>query len=404
MDPDEIPPVALDPLEYEIVQAIRYQRQQARSDLAAILGGSRSSVTQTVNLLIERGILKDAEAGESTGGRRPRLLDLNEAFGYVAGIHMGATGTNICVADFRGQIIQWCRLAMPINDNPDSVMDRIFAAVFDLLEKGRVTPERLRGIGIGAPAPIDKHTGMIVSPATMLNWAEYPITAYCHRHFPHAVVKVDNDVNLMALGEQRSGTGKNHNNFFFVKIGTGIGCGIVCNGEIYRGTRGCAGHIGHVSVDRSGPVCQCGNVGCLEKFASGAAIAETAIRMAQEGRSPILAELMQARGGTLLAEDVGTAAGRGDKVANDIIIESGRVIGEVLATLVSFFNPSLVLVGGGVSNIGPQLLISIHRTILEYSLPLSTQDCTIRRSEMGYFAGMEGAVALALDHSFVKNG
>jgi glucokinase-like ROK family protein len=404
MDSDETPPLVLDPLEHNIVQAIRLQRQQARNELAASLGSSRSSVTQSVKTLIQRGILKDVEAGNSTGGRRPRLLALNESFGYVIGIHMGVTGTNICIADFRGQIIAWQRLVASISDKPTSFMDMIFGQVFELLAERQIPHNRIHAIGIGVPAPIEKDTDQIVSPASIPGWQNYPLADYCHQHFPHAPIKINNDVNLMALGELRAGMGKDLNNFFFVKIGTGIGCGIVCNGEIYRGETGCAGHIGHVSVDPNGPVCRCGNVGCLEKFASGAAIAEKALAMVEEHRSAILAELMKNRGGTLLAEDVGVAARQGDRVANEIIIESGRVIGEVLATLVSFFNPRLVIVGGGVSNIGPQLLVSIHRTILEYSLPLSTQDCTIRKSEMGYFAGMEGAVALALDHSFVKNG
>jgi predicted NBD/HSP70 family sugar kinase/biotin operon repressor len=404
MDSDQTPPLVLDALEHNIVQAIRLHRQQARNELAATLGSSRSSVTQSVKSLIQRGILKDVEAGNSTGGRRPRLLDLNEAFGYVIGIHMGVTGTNICIADFRGQIVTWQRLAVIISDEPASHLDIIFARIFELLAERQIPHNRVHGLGIGVPAPIEKETDQIVSPASMPGWQNYPLADYCHQHFPHAVIKIDNDVSLMALGELRAGMGRHHNNFFFVKIGTGIGCGIVCNGAIYRGETGCAGHIGHVSVDPNGPVCRCGNVGCLERFASGAAIAEQALAMVATGRSTVLAELMNNRGGALLAEDVGVAARQGDRVANEIIIESGRVIGEVLAALVSFFNPGLVIVGGGVSNIGPQLLVSIHRTILEYSLPLSTQDCVIRKSEMGYFAGMEGAVALALDHSFVRNG
>lgn len=402
MDLSHPPQLLLDPLEYSIVRSIR-QQQQARNDLVENLGSSRSSVTQSVNTLIKRGILTDVEVGESTGGRRPRLLDVNDTFGYIVGIHMGATGAGVCVANFRGQIIDWCRVSFWINDAPVKVMDNVFDAVFGLLDQHRIPHERLYGIGIGVPAPVDKYSGTIVSPATMLGWEKYSIADYCSEHFLHAIVKIDNDVNLMAMGELLAGMGKNHDNFFFVKIGTGIGCGIVSNGQIYRGATGCSGHIGHVSVDRNGPVCSCGNVGCLEKFAAGPAIAEQALSAAREGRSPILAEIMDHRGGTLLPEDVGNAAGRGDKIANDIIIESGRVIGEVLATLVSFFNPSLVIVGGGVSNIGPQFLISLHRTILEYSLPLSTRDCIIRRSEMGYRAGMEGAVGLALDHIFVSS-
>lgn len=196
------------------------------------------------------------------------------------------------------------------------------------------------------------------------------------------------------------GIGKKHENFIFVNIGTGIGCGIICNGGVYRGANGCSGHIGHVSIDRNGPVCYCGNVGCLEKIAAAPAIVEYALHAAETGRSQILSDLLEEKG-MLKVEDVGMAASQGDKVANDIIIHCGQTIGKVLATLVSFFNPSIVIIGGRVSYIGPQLLVSIHRTILEYSLPLSTQNFTIQRSEIGNRAGIEGAVALALNHLFV---
>lgn len=395
-------PYVLDDDLYDIMQYIRHEEQLTRNELVGLLGLSRSKTTKLINELIDQHLLTETEVGESSGGRKPNLLEINGDFGYVVGIHMGATGANICLADFKGKIIEWRRTELRIRDKPEKVMDAVFEQVFDLLKTHDISHKHVLGIGVGVPAPVEKDTNRIVNPATMLGWHEYSIAGYCHKHFPDVVVKVDNDVALMALGELRAGMGRRHENFLYLKIGTGIGCGIVCKGEVYHGTTGIAGHIGHISVDREGPPCHCGLVGCLEKFAAGPALAEQAIRAATNGRSPILTELMEKNGGVLTPEHIGIAAGRGDKVANDIIVDSGRVIGDVLATVVSFFNPSLLIVGGGVSNIGPQLLISIHRTILKNSLPLATQYFTIQKSEMGYNAGMQGSVALVLDSVLAK--
>ncbi|MEQ9031976.1 MAG: ROK family transcriptional regulator [Aggregatilineales bacterium] len=395
-------PVRLEDDLFDIVQFIRRDAQLTRNELVTLLGLSRSKTTKLINELIDLRLLTEAEVGESSGGRKPNLLELNRNFGYVIGIHMGASGANVCLADFKGKIIEWQRTPINIRNKPEQVMDTVFESVFRLLDAHHINHNQILGIGVGVPAPVEKNTNRIVNPATMLGWHDYSISDYCRTHFAESVVKVDNDVALMALGELREGMGKNHENFLMLKIGTGIGCGIVCKGEVYHGTTGIAGHIGHISVDREGPVCHCGLVGCLEKFAAGPAHAEQATRAANAGRSAILSELMEKNGGKLTPEDVGTAAGRGDKVANDIIIESGRVIGDVLATVVSFFNPSLLIVGGGVSNIGPQLLINIHRTILKNSLPLSTQDFSIQKSQMGYHAGMQGSVSLVLDHVLAK--
>jgi len=213
-------------------------------------------------------------------------------------------------------------------------------------------------------------------------------------------VVVDNDVNVMALGEINEGAGRGVDNLIFVKIGTGIGAGIICEGRIYRGANGCAGDIGHIGVDKSGPLCHCGNRGCLETLASGPAIAERSLAAAQAGQSPILLQHYEANGGVLRTEDVGEAAREGDALAIEMIRESGQLIGDVLAGLVSFHNPEMIVIGGGVSNLGNLLLSTIRQTVLHRSLPLATRDLQIVFSEIGADAGVIGAVNLAMDYIF----
>jgi glucokinase-like ROK family protein len=290
---------------------------------------------------------------------------------------------------------------LDVRDGPEVVLGQLTQLTLDRLANLAISPERVISFGIGVPGPVDFEAGMLIAPPIMPGWDGYPIRATLWRTFPNAAVIVDNDVNVMALGELRNGAGTRHDNFIFVKVGTGIGSGIVCNGAIYRGADGCAGDIGHICADRNGPVCVCGNIGCLEAIAAGPPIAAKAALSAAEGRSPILVRLMDANGGVLTAVEVGRAAAEGDPVSNAIIQDSGRMIGEVLAGLVNFFNPSLILIGGGVSGIGHQFLAAIRRGVLHRSLPLSTRHLRIDVSTMGASAGVIGALALATEYVLV---
>jgi predicted NBD/HSP70 family sugar kinase len=241
----------------------------------------------------------------------------------------------------------------------------------------------------------------LVAPPLMPNWENFPIRNFFKEYFSSAFIVVDNDVNIMALGEQRAGDGVGISHFIYVKIGTGIGAGIISNGRIHRGNDGCAGDIGHICVDKQGPICRCGNQGCLEAMAAGPAIAEKAMQAAKNGSSPLMRQLMDANGGFLRPEDVNTACREGDEAALEIIRASGLMVGDVLAGLVNFFNPSHIFIGGGVTNFGNVLLVTIRRAVLRRSLPLATAHLSINFSRAGSNAGTIGAVALALEYLFM---
>jgi glucokinase-like ROK family protein len=268
-----------------------------------------------------------------------------------------------------------------------------------MLESGLDT-ERLLGIGIGVPGPVDFSLGTAVSPPIMPGWDCFPIRQTVQQWFPNANVVIDNDVNVMALGEIHQGAGKGVSNLIFIKIGTGIGAGIICEGKIYRGASGCAGDIGHISVSKSGPVCHCGNKGCLEAVAGGPAIAKRSLIAAQTGHSPFLSKKYETNGEIITAEDVGIAAREGDEFSIELIRESGQMIGDVLAGLVNFFNPEMIILGGGVSNLGNLLLSSIRQAVLNRSLPLATRNLNIVFSGTGPDAGIIGALNLSMDYIF----
>jgi glucokinase-like ROK family protein len=255
--------------------------------------------------------------------------------------------------------------------------------------------ERPAGVGIGVPGPVDFQAGVPVAPPIMPGWDRYPVRDALSRELGCPVL-LDNDVNVMALGEQHNGVARSVGDFLFVKIGTGIGCGIVVDRHLYRGADGCAGDIGHIRVDPNGPVCACGNGGCLEAFFGGAALARDATAAGRAGRSPVLADLLQRRG-ALTAVDVGEAMGQGDPVSLQLVRDGGRRVGSVLAGLVSFFNPGLIVIGGGVSRLGHTLLAEIRSVVYRQSLPLATGNLPVVMSELGDDAGVVGAVRLVSD-------
>ncbi|HEU0042249.1 MAG TPA: ROK family protein, partial [Jiangellaceae bacterium] len=346
-------------------------------------------------MAVEVGRLTDldlaAEVGPaaSRGGRRSTLVDLSEHVRFI-GIAVGATAMSVAITDGRlavlGQLYQPC----DVRSGPEPVLATALSLARKLLAEHGV--DRPAGVGIGVPGPVDFHTGVPVSPPIMPGWDAYPVRDALARELGCPVL-LDNDVNVMALGEQHSGVAKSVQDFLFVKIGTGIGCGIVVGGELYRGVDGCAGDIGHIRVEEFGPTCACGNTGCLEAFFGGAALARDAMAAARGGRSTTLEALLVEKG-RLTAEDVAIAVSQGDPQAVQMIREGGRRVGVVLAGLVSFFNPGLIVIGGRVSRLGHSLLAEIRGVVYRRSLPLATGNLPVVLSEMGDDAGTVGAARL----------
>jgi glucokinase-like ROK family protein len=384
----------------QVIQLLREHESLSRNEIATLLGFSRTKVTSIVAELISFGLIEEGGSADSNGGRRPRTLAFTVDFGYIIGIDMRVTSLNIAVANFRGELIGSMITPISIQDSPDQIIKIIGEQVLLLLDEHQLHIDKVIGIGFGIPSPVDFESGLIISKSIMIGWENYPIREALHKIFPRAAILIDNEVNLMALGELRAGMGREYKNLIFVKVGTGIGAGIISNGHIHRGSTGCEGQIGHISVDPQGPVCHCGNVGCLELIAGASAIAQRAKKHAVDNPESILAKQMEENHGILSAEDVGIAAMRGDRFANEIIQDSGRQLGKVLATLVTLLNPDAVLIGGGVSNIGSQFLVAIRREVLQLSIPLSTRHLVIDLSSIQSEAGVTGAITLALDHIF----
>lgn len=386
--------------EVEVMRALRRQGRISRSEISNITGWSKAKASQEIRSLVDKGYLVETGEGVSQGGRKPRLLRINNQLGYIAGIDIGATSLDIALADVTGSILQRCSEPTDVKLPPEAVFGRCSELLLVLIRRQGGTPEQILGIGVGVPGPVDFARGVLVAPPLMPEWESFPIRDFFKKTFGSAFVVVDNDVNIMALGEQRSGDGAGIDHLIFVKIGTGIGAGIISNGKLHRGSDGCAGDIGHICVDKDGPLCACGNKGCLEAMAAGPAITSKALEAARNGSSPTLRQMRDSNGGVLRPEDVNAACREGDQAALDIIRDSGQMIGDVLASLVNFFNPSHIFIGGGIANFGNHLLVAIRRAVLHRSLPLATTHLSIKFSRVGSDVGVMGAISLALDYLF----
>jgi glucokinase-like ROK family protein len=377
-----------------LLRLLRDEGPTSRAELGELTDMARSKLEAELVRLKQVGLVQEGGKAASRGGRRSTMVELSP-FLHFGGIALGATSIRAAVMNAELQVKAQAAEPLEIRRGPELVLGR----ATELIEKlARDQGVQLSGIGVGVPGPVRFHEGMPVSPPIMPGWNEYPVRDILARRFGCPVL-VDNDVNVMAVGEHWGGVAKSVDNYLFVKIGTGIGCGILIRGEVYRGIDGCAGDIGHINVDPDGPVCACGNSGCLEAMFGGAALVRDALAAARTGTSEALAERL-ARKQAITPEDVGQCAAEGDPVAIGLIRDGGRRVGLVLAGLVSFFNPSMIVIGGGLAGLGHLLLAEIRGVVYRRSLPLATGNLPIVLSELGPSAGVVGAAVMISDHVF----
>ncbi len=396
-----LPDEALDAL-VVVLDEIRFGRSRSRAELVARTGLGRAIVAQRVGELIERGLVAEGDVGPSTGGRPPRQLTFRADGGHILVADLGAASIAVAVTTLDGRILGHHDEPARIEAGPEAHLERVDALFDSLLRTTQGLHGRLWGIGIGVPGPVEFESGRPISPPIMPGWDGYPIRErFANRY--EVPVWVDNDVNVLALGEWRSGVAAGHANVVVVKIGTGIGAGIISDGHLHRGEQGSAGDVGHIQVvDDPDVVCRCGNGGCLEALAGGEAIGQAGQTAAENGRSARLRYALDQRG-RVTAEDVAQAASFGDPLAIDLLQVAGRHIGSMLASVVNFFNPSLIVIGGGVANSPDQLLAAIRETIARRSLPLATRDLLVLRSSLGGLAGVIGASAMVVDQLFARD-
>ena len=366
-----------------LFQLVRSGDAASRAELARTTGLARSTVSQRVDALLGLGLLVEQGGGPSTGGRPPTKLAFDAASGVVLCADLGATHCRLAVSDLDCTVLAELPGERAIADGPDAVLAWVRDRFAELLDDAGRSPADVRGIGVGLPGPVEFAAGRAVSPPIMPGWDGMSVPDHFADAYPGVPVLVDNDVNVMALGEYWSGWRHAVDDLLFVKVATGIGCGIVTGGAIHRGADGAAGDIGHIQVPDAGDaLCRCGNRGCVEAVASGGAVAR---------------QLREIGVGAHDSRDVVELVRAGTPQAVTLVRQAGRLVGEVLAGAVNFFNPAVIVVGGDMAHAHEQLLAGVREVVYRRSTALATRHLEVVRSRLDDRAGVIGCAVTAIE-------
>ena len=366
------------------MDALRDDGTASRADIARRTGLSRSTVSTLIAELQERGLVVEREL--PPGGRQGRpavQLALDPSAGAAVGIDFDHDKVRVAVSDLARTVLAEESLHLDVDHDADSAMERAAELVSQVLDEAGVARERVLGAGMALAGPVDHDRGALHPSPILSGWADVDAAAEVERRIG-IPVHLDNDANLGALAEVTLGAGRNVRTAAYVQMSSGIGAGLIVEGRPYHGHRGTAGEIGHMLVDERGPICRCGNRGCLETFASG----------------PALLELLRpSHGDDLTVEGMIALAEDGDPGARRAIADAGRAVGRVVAGLCNLFNPEMVVVGGDLGTAGALLIEPLSESVHRYALPSATEELEVVAGELGERANVLGALALAIAQS-----
>ena len=314
----------------------------------------------------------------------------------VLTVDLGGTKIMTAVVLPDGRLLSHNYCLTMADRGPEVVIDRILSALNGAMAQAQLKTSELIGLGVAAAGILDTKKGIVTTSPNFPHWHDVQLGDILTEKLG-IVTYIINDANAAAVGEHRFGVGRGFTNMIYLTVSTGIGGGIIVGGELYSGTDGCAGELGHMTVEVDGPRCHCGNFGCLEALASGWAVVIEAVKRINQGEKSSIIELADGGLESITAETVAMAARRGDRLAADIVREAANYLGVGLANLVNIFNPELIVIGGGLSKMGDMLLKPARKVVKERAFKLPTRTVRIVRARLGSSAGIIGAAAYVFD-------
>lgn len=361
-----------------VVRAVRMAGSLTQAEIARATGLSAATVSNIVRELKDGGTVDVTPT--SAGGRRARSVSLSGDAGIVIGVDFGHTHLRVAVGNLAHQVLAEEAEPLDVDASAAEGFDRAEQLVKRLILATGIGPDKVIGVGLGVPGPIDVSSGTLGSTSILPGWSGInPAEELSGRL--GVPVHVDNDANLGALGELVWGSGRGVKDLAYIKVASGVGAGLVIDGRVYRGPGGTAGEIGHITLDESGPVCRCGNRGCLETF--------TAARY-------VLPLLRPGHGPDLTMERVVQLAREGDPGCRRVIADVGRHIGSGIANLCNLLNPSRVVLGGDLAEAGELVLAPIRDSVSRYAIPSAARQLSLAQGALGGRAEVLGALALVL--------
>ncbi len=364
-----------------LVDALRHHGRASRSDLARATGLSRSTVVSIVDELDRRGLIVESEAeGEPRGRGRPAtLVRLHAAAGVALGVFAGRDDMRVVLTDLSLTVLARRHVRFEVGTPAERLVDVADELAGALLDEAAVPRKDLVGVGVGLSSPIDPATGT-ADPVLLASWAERPVREIFAQRLG-APAAVENDANLEALAELALGAGRGLRHYIYVKASWGIGAGIILSGRLRRGSTGYAGELVHTPLRDEGPVCGCGNRGCVNSLASGHRLVEG---------------LETVHGAHLDLADIVRLAGDGDGGARRVLADAGRVIGEALAPVCNALNPEAAIVGGELAPPGSPLIAGVAEAIERFALPAAAEAMAVRPADLQEIGGALGAASMVV--------
>lgn len=377
------------PLINSVLRTIWTEQRISRAEIARTEGLSRSTVSDVVAEILKTGLVAEVGSGPSSGGRRPIVLEFQDDAASILGVEMGAAHVAVALTDLRGRVLAWKQRNHPVRSDPQGTRALVHELCDACFPPGEDGPPPLVGIGVAVPSPVDPREGGWLSEIVLPEWkgrlgledlgARYGVP-----------LLVDNDANLGALAEGWWGAGIGVQNFAYIKMATGLGCGHVMGGEIYRGSTGVAGEIGHLAIDPHGKPCLCGLRGCLATLVGAQALVERARALIPEyPGSPLAAA-------DLTIDSIEDAALAGDPLALHVTREAAGYLGIAVAGMLNLMNPAMVILGGGLARLGQLLLEPLRETVIRRTLVSSVVAADLLTSRLGPQSVAVGAATLVL--------
>ncbi|MFC1420841.1 ROK family transcriptional regulator [Streptacidiphilus cavernicola] len=361
-----------------VLRAVRMAGSLTQAEIARTTGLSAATVSNIVRELKEVGTV--VVTPTSSGGRRARSVSLSADAGIVVGVDFGHSHLRVAVGNLAHRVLAEESEPIDTDASADQGFGRAETLVARLLEQTGFRTDKVIGVGLGVPGPIDGETGALGSTAILPGWTGIAPGRELSSRLGMPVY-VDNDANLGALGELVWGAGRGLSDLAYIKVASGVGAGLVISGQIYRGPGGTAGEIGHITLDESGPVCRCGNRGCLETFV---------------GSRHVLNLLASSHGSDLTLSRVVQLAQRGDLGCRRVLADVGRQIGTGVANLCNLLNPRRVILGGDLAEAGDLVLDPIRESVARYAIPSAARQLSVVPGTLGGRAEVLGALALVM--------
>lgn len=383
-----------------VLRTIRDRGPISRVDLQGRTGLSWGTITSSIKELLARGIVRELGSVRTAVGRRPVKVDLDVQRNFALGLQLGTASVRSTLVDVKGAVVADLDMPVDAQGSRGELVQRLVTVARRLLAARGVAPALLAGIGVAVPGAVDFRAGVCHYAPHHPHWKDVPLRRLLSQRF-RVPCFVDHGYNCFALSEMLFGQGRGLHSFVAILLGAGVSAGIVVNGEVYRGANGVAGEFGHACIDPDGPLCACGNTGCLEVFASGIALSRMAAEAARARPRGRIAALAAGAGGTPTGEHLCVAAREGDTQAREIFRRMGESLGVGVANLVSLLNPERVILGGRVSRAAEFFLGSFEQTVRRRAWHASTRDIRVSTLERG---AVLGAAALVFQELFATGG